>query len=70
MAQLVECPSDFGSDHNLSVREFKACIGLAAVRAEDTLDLLSPSLSKINIEKKRKRGAPRVAQSIKLEFRS
>ena len=37
--------SDFGSGHDLTVREFKPCIGLCAVSAEPASDPLSPSLS-------------------------
>ena len=46
MAQLVKCPTlDFGSGHDLTVREFEACIRLCADSAEPAWDSLSPSLS-------------------------
>ena len=46
MAQWVKHPTvDFGSGHDLTVREFKPHIGLCADRAESAWDSLSPSLS-------------------------
>ena len=45
MAQSVERPSlDFGSGHDLKVREFKAHTGLCADSMEPAWDSLSPSL--------------------------
>ena len=45
-AQSVKCPTlDFGSGHNLMVREFKPCVGLYADSAEPAWDSLSFSLS-------------------------
>ena len=43
MTRSVE--SDFGSGHNLEVREFEPRAGLAAVSAEPASDPLSPSVS-------------------------
>ena len=37
--------SDFGSGHDLVVREFEPRVGLAAVSTEPASDLLSPLLS-------------------------
>ena len=38
VAQSVQCPTfDFGSDHDLTVCEFKLCIGLCADRVEPCL---------------------------------
>ena len=59
--------SNFGSDHDLTVREFKPHTGLAADSTEPTLDPLSPSfcpsptcaLPKINIKKEKKRKDPK-----------
>ena len=42
---LPRCASDFGSGHDLIVREFKPRIGLSAVTTESSLDPLSLSLS-------------------------
>ena len=36
---------DFGSGHDLMVRELEPCFGLSAVTAEPDSDPLSPSLS-------------------------
>ena len=44
MVQLVKCPIlDFGSGHDLTVLEFKPCIGLCIDSAEPAWDSLSHS---------------------------
>ena len=46
VAQLVKhFTLDFGSGHDLTVREFKPCMGHAAVSTEPTLDPLYPFLT-------------------------
>ena len=46
VAQSVECPTlDFGSGHDLAVREFEPLIGLHAGGVEPAWDSLSLSLS-------------------------
>ena len=46
VAQSLKRPTlDFSSGHDLTVHEFKLCIGLSAVGAEPALAPLSPSLS-------------------------
>ena len=46
MAQSVNLPTlDLGSGYDLTVCEFKPCIGLSAISTETALDPLSPSLS-------------------------
>ena len=46
VAQLVKRPTlDFGSDHNLTVREIKPRAGLCAESIEPAWDSLSPFLS-------------------------
>ena len=48
MSQLVKT-LDFGSVHNLTVREFKPCVGLSADSVEPAWDSLSLSLSSVSI---------------------
>ena len=46
VAQLVKrLTLGFGSGHNLTVREFKPCVGLCADSSEPAWDSLSPLLS-------------------------
>ena len=46
MAQPVKCPTlDFGSGHDLTVREFESHVRLWADSAEPAWDSLSPSLA-------------------------
>ena len=53
LAQSVKHPTlDFGSCHDLTVREFEPCIGLCTDSTGPAWDSLSPSLSKINKLKK------------------
>ena len=43
VAQLVKCLTlDFGSDHDLMVREFKPCIWLCADDVEPSWDSIPP----------------------------
>ena len=45
VAQLVKCLTpDLGSGHDLTVHEFKPCIGLCADSMKPAWDSLSPSL--------------------------
>ena len=45
MAQSVKCPAlDFGSGHDLKVREFEPHVGLPTDSMEPAWDSLSPSL--------------------------
>ena len=46
MAQLAKRPNlDFGSDHDLTVHEFKPRMGICLGSAKPAWDSLSPSLS-------------------------